>query len=49
VSRAYLLPGCARSPTVFLSRRELERTVLDEFCIETTISTVVDVLKEDTD
>ncbi len=28
--------------------REFERTVLDEFCIETAISRIVDILKEDT-
>ena len=43
------LPGRAGSPAVALGRREFERAVLNQFCIEAAIGTVVDVFEEDAD
>ena len=48
VTGAYYLPGRSCAPSVLLGRRELERAVLDQFGIEATVSTVVDVLEENT-
>ena len=48
VARTLEIPGSARSPTVAHGRIKLERTVLNEFGIESSVSGIADILEEDT-
>ena len=48
VTRTLECPGCSRSPSVTHSRIKLERTILYEFGIETSVGRITDVFEEDT-